>query len=310
MDFQLNDNEQAFAHSVSQIVQRYREGPRDKGISAAVHARYSKEFYGELHDGGFFGAAREGDFGLVCAVLLIEETAKSPFAVEVGASALIAPLTASAGLRGPFAIVHANGLARPIRFLPFAKTLLIVRGADLLALDIDADTVAANGGMYAYPFGTFPSAPDLGMASRIGDGAAALNRWRLAIAAEGAGLMHAALEFTVEYVKNRRQFGRPIGSFQAVKHRLAADVQQVRGAIWLVRRAAWSGKSEDIAMATLYVQHCIPAIVYDCHQFNGAMGMTLECPLHFWTYRLKALQGELGGWAEQGRTLAQLHWAD
>lgn len=62
-------------------------------------------------------------------------------------------------------------------------------------------------------------------------------------------------------------------------------------------------------MAALYVQQMIPEIVYDCHQFNGAMGMTLECPLHFWTYRLKALQGELGCAGSQALDLANRHWS-
>jgi len=90
---------------------------------------------------------------------------------------------------------------------------------------------------------------------------------------------------------------------------LAACAQQVRGAIWLARRAAWSGTAADAAMAALYTQQAIPEVTYDCHQFNGAMGMTLECPLHFWSHRLKALQGELGGAAFSAGRLAREHWA-
>ena len=64
----------------------------------------------------------------------------------------------------------------------------------------------------------------------------------------------------------------------------------------------------DAALAALYVQQMIPEIVYDCHQFNGAMGMTLEHPLHLWTYRLKLLSGELGGSAGQARHAADALW--
>ena len=49
-------------------------------------------------------------------------------------------------------------------------------------------------------------------------------------------------------------------------------------------------------------------MTYDLHQFLGAMGMTLEHPLHLWTYRLKALIGELGGRAEQAAAAADAIW--
>jgi len=186
--------------------------------------------------------------------------------------------------------------------------LLILRDGDLLALDVDPSKVNANQGVYAYPFGAFVAAPDLSSARRVGDAARAMVCWQVAVAAEGAALMQAALDYTVDYVKNRRQFNRPIGSFQAVKHRLSASATLVRGASWLARRAAWSGTPQDAAMAALHVQQSIPEVTYDCHQFNGAMGMTLECPLHFWTHRLKALQGELGGAAFQARQLALARW--
>lgn len=308
MDFRLNDYEQAFVRAVEQIVRKYRDGPRTDGVSAKVHAAWSGELYDALHAGGFLDAAKEDDFGPVSAVLLIEEAARSPFAVETGVSALVAPLACEVPAHGPFAIACAEDLKKPIRFLPQARTLLMVDGVALLCLDIDGEEIEANAGLYAYPFGIFREPPDLTKARHAGDGERALTYWRIALAAEGAALMQAALDYTVEYVTSRRQFNRPIGSFQAVQHRLAACAQQVRGAIWLARHAAWSGTTADAAMAALYVQHCIPTVVYDCHQFNGAMGMTLECPLHFWTYRMKALQGELGGWPEQALALARDHW--
>jgi hypothetical protein len=55
----------------------------------------------------------------------------------------------------------------------------------------------------------------------------------------------------------------------------------------------------DAAVAALQAQHGAAQIVYDVHQMLGRMGMTLEHPLHLWTYRLKALLAELGGRAGQ-----------
>ena len=61
-------------------------------------------------------------------------------------------------------------------------------------------------------------------------------------------------------------------------------------------------------MAIAYAQANAQNIIYDLHQFNGAMGMTCEHLLHFWTYRLRALQGELGGAGAAERWAADVRW--
>ncbi len=308
MDLQLNDNERMFAAAVGQVVSSYLQPPRDGAVGLATHSAYSSALYVALGEGGFLDAAKEPDFGPVCAALLIEQAARSPLSVEVGASALVAGMTCKAPVLGPIALLQAKDLQRPIRYLTVAKTALVLSGDDLLAIPIDPANVERNAGMYAYPFGTFKQPPDLAQGKRVGDGRTGRLYWQIYVAVEGAALMQAALDYTVAYVKDRRQFNQPIGAFQAVKHRLAMDAQKVRGSIWLARRAAWSGLAADAAMAALYTQQAIPDVVYDCHQFNGAMGMTLECPLHFWTYRLKALQAELGGAGAQAGCLAKERW--
>jgi alkylation response protein AidB-like acyl-CoA dehydrogenase len=308
MELHLNDNEKEFVNAVERVVRDYLDTPREHGISIPAHSSWSDGLDRALRDAGLLEVAREPEFGPVCPVLMIEQAARSPLTAEIGASSLIAPLACEASIDGPIAVCRADDVARPIRYLPVAKTLLVLRNTELLALEIDPSNVTVNKGVYAYPFGTFTIKPDLSAARRVGEAAKALLYWQVAIAAEGAALMQAAMNYTVDYVKNRRQFGRPIGSFQAVKHRLSASATLVRGATWLARRAAWSGTAQDAAMAALYAQQAIPEVTYDCHQFNGAMGMTLECPLHFWTHRLKALQGELGGVAFQSQQLVGVCW--
>jgi alkylation response protein AidB-like acyl-CoA dehydrogenase len=130
----------------------------------------------------------------------------------------------------------------------------------------------------------------------------------VALASEAAGLMRAALDLTVEYVKTRRQFGHPLGDFQALQHRLAQDACIANAASSLARRAADSGRADEAATAALYVQQNMRGLIHDCHQFTGAMGVTLEYPLHLWTYRLKFIQGELGGVAGQAEDLAERLW--
>jgi alkylation response protein AidB-like acyl-CoA dehydrogenase len=133
-------------------------------------------------------------------------------------------------------------------------------------------------------------------------------RWQVALAAEIAGLLGAAIASTVAYVNERQQFGRPLGSFQAVRHRLAEASVRASGTRWLALKAADTGDPGDAALAANFAQDSATGIVYDLHQFFGAMGVTLEHPLHYWTYRLKALLSELGGRSAQAADAADLIW--
>ena len=65
----------------------------------------------------------------------------------------------------------------------------------------------------------------------------------------------------------------------------------------------------DAALAATYAQDAAVRVVYETHQFHGAIGLTLEYPLHYWTNRLRRLQGELGGASQQGSRAAQALWA-
>ena len=66
------------------------------------------------------------------------------------------------------------------------------------------------------------------------------------------------------------------------------------------------GRPTGSALAAMHAQESATRIVYDLHQMLGAMGMTLEHPLHLWTYRMKALIAELGGRAGQARAVGEL----
>ena len=120
--------------------------------------------------------------------------------------------------------------------------------------------------------------------------------------------MRGALENTVQYVKEREQFGQPLGHFQGIQHRLAEDMVMVRACRSLAFRAAFEDCDRQAALACLYAQDAMRKVIHDCHQFSGAMGLTLEFPLHLWTYRLKVLQGEAGGRAAQARSVSRATW--
>jgi alkylation response protein AidB-like acyl-CoA dehydrogenase len=74
---------------------------------------------------------------------------------------------------------------------------------------------------------------------------------------------------------------------------------------WLALKAAGTGDDGDAALAASHAQESATRVVYDVHQMLAAMGMTLEHPLHLWTYRLKALLSELGGRGGQAMAVAQ-----
>ena len=135
------------------------------------------------------------------------------------------------------------------------------------------------------------------------------NWWRVAIAVEAAGAMQAALGCTVDYLKERRQFGRPIGSFQAVQHRLAECAILVEGSHWLALEAAWlDAPAEAAATAAAYATSAATQIFAETHQLSGAIGFTHDHDLHVWSMRLQALKLELDGVGGHRRAIAAERW--
>jgi alkylation response protein AidB-like acyl-CoA dehydrogenase len=163
--------------------------------------------------------------------------------------------------------------------------------------------------IHGYPMGRLSAAAASRAVSLGGPARAdALTWWRTGVALEIYGALDAALQLTLEHLKTRRQFGRALGSFQAIQHRLAMDATAVQACRWLAIRAAGSGSPADAAIAAGYAQTAAKTVIYDLHQFSGAMGLTLEYPLHLFTYRAKLLQSELGGGRRQLAAAADQLW--
>ena len=115
---------------------------------------------------------------------------------------------------------------------------------------------------------------------------------------------------TLDYVKRRRQFGRAIGSFQAVQHRLAQCAVAVEGSRWLVYEAASAGRAaRRRPRPPPRIAAAAAGLVFaETHQFTGAMGFTREHDLHVWSMRLPALRLEAGGVAGHRRAVADERW--
>ena len=102
----------------------------------------------------------------------------------------------------------------------------------------------------------------------------------LAAAAQLVGLGQRMLDMTVDYVRQRQQFGVPIGSFQAVKHQLADSLKELtfaRPAVW---RAAASLEPRDISMAKAMASDAASFVARRALQCHGAIGYTVEYELH------------------------------
>jgi 3-oxochol-4-en-24-oyl-CoA dehydrogenase len=123
--------------------------------------------------------------------------------------------------------------------------------------------------------------------------------WRALAAAEASGLAHGCTEMAVEYAKVRQQFGRPIGSFMAVKHHCANMKVQAE----LATAAAWDaagsapGTREGELAAAVATAVALPAAIF-CAQTNiqvhGGIGYTWEHPAHLFLRRAGALAGLVG----------------
>jgi alkylation response protein AidB-like acyl-CoA dehydrogenase len=129
-----------------------------------------------------------------------------------------------------------------------------------------------------------------------GSGDALRRAWQVGIAVETGSMALAAVEFASRHVTDRHQFGRPIGAFQAVQHRLARAYAMAQATRWMGRRGAWH-HTDEYRTATAATFACLTAreTYDDTHQVVGGIGVTTEYGLTEWTMRLLALHSELGG---------------
>lgn len=296
MDFALTSDQQAIATAIERLAVRFNHKPTEfHGF-----ALQGDELERELEEGEYFDIAAVEELGPVCAAQAVERLARLPCTAEIALSMLLRP-PLGLDLPRPFAVVE-NG--RPGRFVATCKTLLIIEGDRIGVAHPHADDLAAVESLYAYPMGRLIGSPDLRYLSP--SEADTVRTWlRVALAAEMAGLMQAAIDSTVEHLGVRKQFGRPLGTFQALRHRMAECAVLAGGVRRLAMKAAWSGDAGDAALAALHAQDSATRVNYDVHQMMGAMGMTLETSLHLWTYRMKALLSDLGGRGGQATAVAE-----
>ena len=114
------------------------------------------------------------------------------------------------------------------------------------------------------------------------------------LAAEQTGLAQRCLDMTVAYVKERKQFARPVGSFQGLKHRLAdlwVSITQARAASRYAAACLATGSADAkiaVALAKAYCSEVAVQAAQECVQMHGGIGFTWEHPAHLLLKRAKA----------------------
>jgi alkylation response protein AidB-like acyl-CoA dehydrogenase len=245
--------------------------------------------WSELAELGWLDVA-EAELGFVEEALLLEELGY-------------------AGYPGPF--LATVGFALP--WLSPEQRARVAAGEERWSVDVDGyvpwlgtvDFVVSDGGT-AYPArgddvaSVDPSRPLGRLEKADGEplgGRANLPRARTASAAEALGVAQRALDLGVEHAKTRLQFGKPIGTYQAVSHPLAQSYTDVELARSLVYRAAWCVAEDDerasvaAASAKAFATEAAVAACERSIQVHGGIGFTWEHPLHRFYKRALWLEG-------------------
>ena len=302
MDLSLNPDQVAILDALDALAKPYAGVP----IGDYSLALTSAELDRDLAQGGFLDVAFDPELGVVTAAIIVERLARLPFATEAGMSAIVRPLLGDS-IGSSLCLVEQSHTNRPLRYLCEGASVVVLGDRVGWFTASAAQVRAEPEALYGYPVATLLDVPTQRTPLEVSPDDLRTH-WRIALAAEAAGLLAAALESVCTYTAERHQFGRPLATFQALRHRLAEAQVRTNGVYWLAMTAANTLDPGDAALAAFHAQESARQVVYDFHQFLGGMGMTLEHPLHLWTYRLKLLIGELGGRGTNALAAAEALW--
>jgi alkylation response protein AidB-like acyl-CoA dehydrogenase len=323
MDFDLTQDQKEIKDVARELLAA--RSPWAKVREAAESSAYDDGLWRELVDLGWPGIAvaeEHGGQGLgaVELAVLLEElgyaVAATPFLGTVLAAAAIAhagddaqrarwlPGLASGELTGGF-----GGAALAVG-APGADVLVVADAAGaarvIAAADADVEPLATVDPTRRYGRVAGDGAP------LPGDVAGALDRGAAAIAAELVGVCQRALDMTVAYVSERRQFGVPVGAFQAVAHRCAQMLLHTEGARSAAYFAAWAADAEPERLAEAAGLARVAAggagteVTGSAIQAHGGIGFTWEADVH-WLFKRAQLDAMLLGGGSPARiALARL----
>lgn len=318
MDFDLTEDQKEIKRVARELLAA--RSPWSKVREAAVAGEYDASLWREIVQLGWPGIAVAEEYGgqglgAVELAVVLEELgyacAATPF--------LSAALAATA--------IDAGGTdAQRERWLPGIVSGEIRAGVGPAGLVVDGDgadviVLLADGGPRlltaagAEPLTAIDPTRRLASVDPAADGEpladAVADRIRAGIAAEVVGLCQRGLEMTLEYVKDRKQFGVPVGSFQAVAHRCAQMLLHTESARSTAYFAAWAADAdperlgEAGALAAAAAATAAREVAASAIQAHGGIGFTWEADVH-WLYKRGELdRALLGGAGRHHATLAR-----
>jgi alkylation response protein AidB-like acyl-CoA dehydrogenase len=323
MNFDFTDDQRSIKSTAKEfLAARYKP---EKLRELAEAGEYDDAIWNEMRELGWSGIfvdeAYQGQgLGIVELVILMEEMgyalAPSPFFSNVAAGLVIQqagsdeqkerwlPGIATGEARGAAGVVtngraplvpDAEGAAVIVLMEPGGRATL-VEGS---AADVEpVDTIDSTR--------KFASVSADGGESLEGDVTGGADRIATALAAELTGVAQRTMDFAVQYAKERKQFDRPIGAYQAVSHRCAQMLMEVESARALTYFAGYAADSEPdelslaASTAKAYASDAGWRVSASSLQVHGGIGFTWEHDLHFFLKRAKT-DGHLFGTARQHR---------
>jgi alkylation response protein AidB-like acyl-CoA dehydrogenase len=333
MRFSFDPDQRQFAQALRELLERECT-PKDLRAVAQGEDGRSADRWRALAEMGVVGLTApvdHGGLGLdeVGLVLLMEEAGRAalpePLLETAVAIALLrdvagddvrerwlrpvatGELMIAVGLRGLPVVAHAG----------FVDGLLLEDEGSLHLLPGDSVTLTSRPSVDpTRPLATVKWQPT--KASLIAEGetargaaTAAFDRGALGAAAQLLGLAARMIEMAAAYANERVQFGKPIGTFQAVKHHLANALVRLEFARPVVYQAAWSvandvpDRSRDVSMAKASASEAALVAARGSLQVHGAIGYTEEHDLHLWLKRTRALASAWGTPAWHRRRVAE-----
>jgi alkylation response protein AidB-like acyl-CoA dehydrogenase len=315
MDFDLSDDQREIKRTARELLAA--RSPWEAVRAAAEGGRPDERLWDELRELGWPGIAvaeEHGGQGLgaVELAVLLEEHGYACAATPFLATATAAAVIQAAG--------SPEQQARWLPGLASGEQTAAIGRRDLLAGTADAAVVVLTDGDAAEvldgaaagleALGTIDGTRAHARVTTDADGeslgAGAAGRVTVALAAEAVGVSQRALDMTVEYVKDRKQFGVPVGSFQAVSHRCAQMLLDTESARSTAYFAAWAADAdpdrlaEAAALAGAAAAGGVREVTAGAIQAHGGIGFTWEADVH-WLYKRAQLDAALLGGAARHR---------
>jgi alkylation response protein AidB-like acyl-CoA dehydrogenase len=329
MNFDLDDEQREIQSTAKEfLADRFKPA---KVRELAEARSYDDALWKQISELGWPGIAiAEEDggqgLGMVELAVLLEQSgyacAPSPLLGSAGAALVISeagsdeqraawlPKLASGEATGSFGGFSPDGESTLFCDLPSADVVVAFEGEEAL--------LAPASEVEFEPVETIDATRSYGLASEAagerlpGDVDAGRDRLAVAIAAELTGIAQRTLEMAVDYAREREQFGRPIGAYQAVGHRCAAMLLATEESRSLSYYAAWAADAEPeslplaAAMAAARAGDAGWEVPASALQVLGGIGFTWEHDLQFWLKRGRVAGRMLGTPREHRERVAEL----